>query len=282
MATETYHKEIIRYYNSSQKDYEIIWGTKKHRSLHYGFWDAQTKTHEQAINNMTEQVSLAANLSSEKNVADLGCGIGGPAFYLAKKYNCTVHGISLSEKQIAQAQQYAIENNLGNTLFFTAGDYCDTPYPSNNFDVVYAIESSCHAAQKIDFLKEAYRILKPGGKLIVLDFFWTGNEKSEQDKKVMQQWCSSWAIENMAYQKQFLQDYTTVGFTKITAKNITQNILPSIKRLNYFFYPALFFDTCLRLIGNRKGKHQNMYSALYQYKAYKRGLWEYYIFEGVK
>ncbi len=275
-----YHTEIINYYNRSQKDYELIWGLKKHRSLHYGFWDAATKNHEQAINNLTEQVAKAVQLKPSMLLADLGCGIGGPACYLSSKYNCTIQGISLAQKQITQANDFAKANKINAT--FTVGDYCNTPYVDNFFDVVYAIESSCYANIKTSFLKEAYRILKPGGKLVVLDFFWTGNEKTQEEKTLMQNWCDSWAIENYAYTAEFLYDFKEAGFNNVTKSDFTQNVLPSIKKLHFWFYPSLIGDWLLRLIGKRKEKHKNMYSALYQYQAYKKKLWQYMMFTGVK
>lgn len=282
MIQSEYHSEIIRYYNRSQKDYELVWGLKKHRSFHYGYWTKQTKNHEQAVNNMTEQVAIASGLKEGMMVADLGCGIGGPACFLAKKYKCHVFGISLAEKQIAQAKELAKSNNLQRSVYFTEGDFCNTPFDDDSFDVVYAIESSCYAANKITFLQEAYRILKPGGKIVILDFFWTGNERTKEDTEIMTLWCDSWAIDNYAYSKDFFLDCKNAGFRQVAKTDFTPNVLPSIKKLHFWFYPSLVGDTLLRLIGKRKGRHKNLYSALYQYQAYERGLWQYMMFTGSK
>ena len=105
--SKTYNEEVEYYYQSSQKDYEIIWGLKKHRSLHYGFWEKGIKNHEQAIHNMTEKVALFAKVHEGMQAADLGCGIGGPALYLAQKYKLRVDGVSITEKQIIQANEEA-------------------------------------------------------------------------------------------------------------------------------------------------------------------------------
>jgi ubiquinone/menaquinone biosynthesis C-methylase UbiE len=231
---------------------------------------------------MTEQVALASRLDNEMMVADLGCGIGGPACYLSKKYGCTLFGISLAEKQIHQATELALLNGLKNRAFFTVGDYASTPYENDSMDVVYAIESSCYAVNKLDFLREAWRILKPGGKMVVLDFFWTGNEKTREHRELMTLWCNSWAIDNYAYARNFYFDCQDSGFRNIEKKDITANVLPSIKKLHTLFYPSLLADGFLRLLGRRRGRHKNMYSALYQYQAHQHGLWQYMIFTATK
>src|SRR5919112_1843604 len=49
---------------------------------------------------------------------------------------------------------------------FLEASYFDMPFEDNSADVVWAIESVCHAKDKFQFYKEAFRVLKPGGKLI--------------------------------------------------------------------------------------------------------------------
>ena len=56
-----YQKQIEKYYHDSQKDYEIIWGTKKHKSLHYGFWEKGIKNHHEAIENMSNKIAQFSN-----------------------------------------------------------------------------------------------------------------------------------------------------------------------------------------------------------------------------
>lgn len=282
-ATKTsYQQEIEKYYHDSQKDYEIIWGLKKHRSLHYGFWEKGIKTHEEAINNMTMKVALAGNISSKSYLADLGCGIGGPALFLATKFNCKVDGVSITKKQVIQANEESKKLGLENSAKFYEEDFANTSLESNSYDVVYGIESYCHAFDKSDVLKESYRLLKPQGKLVVLDFFWNGTEKNEKDKKAMSNWASSWAVSNFAYETEFESKLQSIGFKHVQKQIITKNVAPSIRRLFYIFIPSYIADLILRFVGKRKGKHENMFSALYQYQCYKRGLWNYCIYTAEK
>lgn len=283
---KSYHKEVERYYHGSQKDYEIIWGLNKHHSLHYGFWEKGIKRHEQAIHNMTEQVAKYGGLLQKGRthirMADLGCGIGGPAFYLAKKYKVKVDGVSITERQITQAIEEAKRLGMEERAAFYQEDYCHTSLLSAQYDLVYGIESYCHAIDKLDVLQESARLLKPNGKLVVLDFFWNGTEKSEKDKSCMKNWASSWAVSNFAYEKEFEEKLNQAGFSNIEKHVITNNVVPSIKRLYAIFIPGYIIDLILRTVGLRKGKHENLFSALYQYQCWKRGLWNYCIYAAEK
>ncbi len=284
--SKTYHEEVEYYYQSSQKDYEIIWGAKEHGSFHYGFWEKGIKSHNQAINNTTEKVAHYGNLKPNLKVADLGCGIGGPAMYLAKKYGIEVDGVSITRKQIAQANKDAQDRGLEKAIFY-AEDYCHTSLESDHYDVVYGIESYCHAQNKLDVLKESARLLKESGKLVVLDFFWSFDklritEKSDSDREAMTNWAKSWAVSDFAYEKEFEEKLQQAGFTNIQKKVVTKHVEPSIKRLFYIFIPSVAIDWVLRVIGKRKGKHENMWSAYYQYQCWKRGLWNYCIFTAEK
>lgn len=279
---KTYHEEVEYYYQSSQKDYEIIWGTKKHKSLHYGFWEKGITSHNDAINNMTEKVAHYGNVSEGIQMADLGCGIGGPAMYLSKKYNAKVDGVSITRKQIVQANMASEQMGLKADAKFYAGDYCHTNLESDHYDLVYGIESYCHAQDKLDVLKESARLLKPNGKLVVLDFFWKGIEQKEKDKKAMKNWAKSWAVSDFAYEKAFEEKLVQAGFINIEKHTVTKNVVPSIKRLYYIFIPSAAIDWVLRMIGKRSGKHENMWSAYYQYQCWKRGLWNYCIYTAEK
>ncbi len=286
---KTYHEEVEYYYQSSQKDYEIIWGTKKHKSLHYGFWEKGIKNHEQAINNTTEKVAHYGGLKAGMQLADLGCGLGGPAMYLAKKYKAKVDGVSITRKQIIQANARAERLGLKEDAKFYAEDYCNTSLDSGHYDLVYGIESYCHAQDKLDVLSESARLLKKDGKLVVLDFFWKGALRRAQDDKLntkdttaMKNWAKSWAVSDFAYETVFEEQLVQAGFKNIEKHVVTKNVAPSIKRLYYIFIPSAAVDWLLRLIGKRKGKHENMWSAYYQYQCWKRGLWEYCIFTAEK
>ncbi|CAG4994082.1 2-methyl-6-phytyl-1,4-hydroquinone methyltransferase [Dyadobacter sp. CECT 9275] len=250
--------------------------------MHYGYWEKDTRRLRDALINMNEKVAEYGKPQPGQTVADLGCGVGGPAIYLARKYRCHVTGLSLSESQISQASELA-HTQGADFATFKVGDYCNTGFENASFNLAYAIESACYATDKSIFLDEAFRILKPEGKLIVIDFFWAGSARNQKDREIMKKWTDSWAIADYAYENDFEDSLRKSGFSKIQKHNCNLQVWPSIKRLYYCYYPGVVCDFVLRTVGLRgKVLTQNMQSAYYQYAAFQRGLWNYNIYVAEK
>lgn len=165
-------KDIATYYDVSEDHYMYFWDLNQSHSLHYGYWDASTKTFREALANINTILADKAGIAPGDKVLDAGCGVGGSSIWLAKNKYAVVTGITLSQKQASRANAFAKQIGLEKHAVFEVQDYTNTTYDSESFDVVWAIESVCHAANKEDFIKEAYRLLKPGGQLILADFFY--------------------------------------------------------------------------------------------------------------
>lgn len=276
-------QDIINYYDHCQVDYSIVWHLKTHLSLHYGYWEPDTKRLRDALIKMNDVIAETVQIKESDKVLDAGCGVGGAAMYLAEKFNCHAHGITLSQNQVDFALNKAKERNLLDKVSFTAADFTKMPFPDESFDVVWATESVCHAHEKADFLKEAHRVLKKGGRLIVADFFRTMETPNQEEKALLDNWGKSWAVPHFEYINAFDDKAKMAGFSSTKTKNITQNIMPSAKRLYYCFVPGIICDGFLRAFGRRNKLHKaNVWSTYYQYQSLKRNFWNYFIFMGVK
>ena len=142
-----YKQRIKNYYNSSQKIYEIFCYSKKSLGIHFGFWDKETKNRHEAMLNENQAVIDAGKIKSKHKVLDAGCGVGGTAIYIAKNIGARVVGISFVKKHIDLAKKYAKDNGVEKLTDFQAQDYTETNFKNNSFDIVYGIESICHAFQ---------------------------------------------------------------------------------------------------------------------------------------
>lgn len=116
------------------------------------------------------QPRVVANKIDEleaKTVLELGCGKGFNSRFLAQQYpQGQFTGIDLTPAHIQIAQQKV--QNLTN-LSFQTGDFTALDFPDQSFDLVFAFECLCHAAEPAKPLLEIQRVLRPGGQLIVFD-----------------------------------------------------------------------------------------------------------------
>ena len=110
MELNTYHKNIIDYYNATEHSYKDAWDLNNSLAIHYGYWDEKVKTFPESLLRMNEVMMEAAGIKSTDHVLDAGCGVGGSSIFMAKNTGCTVTGITLSEKQIQQARVNTVNN----------------------------------------------------------------------------------------------------------------------------------------------------------------------------
>lgn len=270
-----YKHEIETYYDECERDYEIVWQLKDSMALHYGFWDKNTKTHRQALWNMNYELIKNAQIKPTDYVLDAGCGIGGTCFFIAQNIGAKVHGISLSPTQIARANEYREKSEVQDLTQFSLQNFTKTNFENETFDAIIGIESIVHAEKKEDFLREAYRILKPNGRIIISDYF-LRKPANENEKIILEKWAKSWAIDDFIYDAEFNIDAKKVGFKKHFAKDISENTFPSIKLMHRSSYPGLIISLVSNFFGYRtKAQIINSKSGRYQFLAYRNNLWKY-------
>jgi len=236
-------KKVAKFYNE--------WGPEKNKyapyfetySCHYGYWTTGIRTIKEAVYNMNDLAAelLCLNTSDEMKILDAGCGMGGPSIYLAKKYpNVFFTGINISEEQIKLANKLKENNKTANTEFLLQ-NFLNTSFPYNYFDGVFAMESSSYAADYNDFIDEMYRLLKPGGKLVVIDLFRSHSQFNSIEKRIYENLCNGYGGANYPdlHHYKFLLNY--YGFTDIGIMNITKNILLGLIRPFFKNMSKLFF-----------------------------------------
>lgn len=275
--------QIIQYYDQTKIDYQLIWHLNSQMAMHLGFWDKTTHNLPQALQKENEVLSQIVQVKKRDLVLDAGCGVGGSSIYLAKKYGCKVMGITLSQDQVEEAQENAAKNKVDHLTKFGVMDFTATHFKNEVFDVVWAIESVCHAGNKQKFIKEAFRILKKEGRLILADGFTVKNNFTQKEQELIDKWLKGWGVEFLENKQNFQIWLELTGFTNIHYFNITKNIMPSSKLLYWYSFPALITTLVAQAVGVRtKVQTNNVLSAYYQYQVLKRNLCEYGIFYAQK
>ncbi|NJM90642.1 MAG: methyltransferase domain-containing protein [Hydrococcus sp. RU_2_2] len=160
------YQQIQQFYDASSGLWEQIWGEHMHHG-YYGRAGTYKIDRRQAQIDIIEELLDWGKVQSAKNIIDIGCGIGGATLYLSQKFNAMATGITLSPIQAARARERARELNLEDKAHFEVADALNIPFKDNNFDLVWSLESGEHMPDKTKFVQECYRVLKPGGTLIL-------------------------------------------------------------------------------------------------------------------
>lgn len=168
-APQDLYQRISTFYDQSSLLWEDVWGEHMHHG-YYGPHGSYRGDRRQAqIDLMAELLAWSVPETSPNpgRILDIGCGIGGSSLYLAQNYQAEVVGVSLSPVQVNRAKERAKTAGLENSCQFHVANALDLPFESSSFDWVWSLESGEHMPNKAQFLQEAWRMLKPGGRLIL-------------------------------------------------------------------------------------------------------------------
>jgi len=163
------YQDIREFYDASSELWESIWGEHMHHG-YYGRNGNYKLDRRQAQIELIEELLLWAGYNENnapQNIIDVGCGIGGSTLHLAEKFGSKATGITLSPVQASRATERAGEVSLDGQVDFAVANALEMPFEDNTFDLVWSLESGEHMPDKSKFLQECYRVLKPGGKMIL-------------------------------------------------------------------------------------------------------------------
>ncbi len=242
------------------------------RHVHWGYYaqpeqvDSSTEGLMTAAEVLTERLIAAAQVRDGQRVLDTGCGFGGTLAYLNERFsNLKLTGLNIDGRQLTRARQL-LRPRAGNRLAFVEGDACRLPFADRGFDVVLAVECIFHFPSRLRFFKEAHRLLKPGGILVLSDFVPYGPAFAA---------LGPWVLHHNSAISRFYGQFNhhrpcpllgyrllarATGFRLVLDEDITRHTLPT--------YPALL--RLLRDIGHREAELATERVALVSQKGWVR------------
>lgn len=213
--------EVAGVYDGIGQIYGSAWGLNKH----YGYWedDADDSSVEVATDRLTDLMISGIAARAGQRVLDIGCGTGNPAFRLVRASDVDVVGISVSQVQVAKANEFAAEAGLADRATFRFADAMDMPFPDGSFDAAWALESMWHMPDRGQVLAETARVLRPGGRLAVADVIERGPVTPE-GRAVLDHICANYAVKSLGTIDEYRQTLADNGFVDVEIRDISDNV----------------------------------------------------------
>lgn len=178
--TEEYHDEVIEVL-------ELVWGN--------GYMAPGGSAN---VDRMVASLDL-----NGKQVLDIGCGIGGPAFHLVQHHGANVTCIDLEAPLVKRAENRAKTLGLSDRMTFHTVDIGPFSFPDETFDLAFSSGAFTQTDDKEAMFAEVFRILKPGGWVSTYDWLKIPGPYSP----LMLKW---FELEGLTYAMRTLEDYETL------------------------------------------------------------------------
>ena len=117
----------------------------------------------------TRTILDMVSLKPGMTVLDIGCGLGGAAFLMAKTFGVTVHGLDLSQNMIGMAEARCREAGLTEKVHFYHGNCLTYAYPTT-YDLVHSRDAFLYIGEKARLFSVIKEVLNPGGTLLFTDY----------------------------------------------------------------------------------------------------------------
>ncbi|MCR4802754.1 MAG: methyltransferase domain-containing protein [Lachnospiraceae bacterium] len=256
-------KSSVDYYNQMNTDIVGLGGVNSKKWMNVGYWES-AENYNIACEALAMKLAQFGDFKSGTNLLDVGCGCGEQDFFWKKQFpQLDIHAMDITPLHIEIAsKRNAKEQVVGS---FQVGNACALPFETGSFSRVCALDCAYHFDPREEFLKEAYRVLLPGGKFVASEMLPVQGEVTNKKKQIKGRQGLFLPDVNMYPIEEYVKKLEKIGFVNVRWEAVGHIVYKglSLYFLNRYLHPRKPIDE-VKIKFNRK-KWSDLYTGLFDY-----------------
>jgi erythromycin 3''-O-methyltransferase len=247
--------------------------------LNFGLWEDGIDEYVKAAENLVHRMGKLLGLNERSKLLDVAPGMGTQDIYLFENFSpLSIDGLELTWKHLQHGWRRAREAGVEDRVRFYHGTATEIPFPGNTFTHVLSIEGPEHFDTREKFLREARRVLQPGGVIAMADFVVKRPPENLFEKFVAEAARSLWKVPraNVYTADVYREKMRDAGFEKVDIKDMGALVIPG------YYFEQMRPET-IRAISRIRGFVLARLSLLLDiavYRGFTMGLLEYVLVRG--
>jgi ubiquinone/menaquinone biosynthesis C-methylase UbiE len=187
-----------------------------------------------AQSQMAHLLAKTARLGPGDTVLDCGFGYADQDILWAEEYRpARITGLNITPNQVRIGRERVRLTGLEGVIRLEQGSATEIPFGAGEFDIVFALESAMHFKTRADFLREAFRVLRPGGRLVMADMCQKTDRESGaglRRRLRYRYWRGLIAFPeaNVWTAQRYLAELARAGFQKTRLESLSADVYPAV------------------------------------------------------